>query len=75
VRFLEGRRIGTRLLFAGNLLRQPAYRGVVHRVVGSLQNTDFVMRQVFWIGVYPGLSEAALAYTIESLQELVRMRR
>jgi len=75
VRFLEGRRIGTRLLFAGNLLRQPAYRGVVHRVVGSLQNTDFVMRQVFWIGVYPGLSEAALAYTIESLHELVRMRR
>ncbi len=75
VRFLEGRRIGTRLLFAGNLLRQPAYRGVAHRVAGTLENTDFVMRQVFWIGVYPGLSEAALEYMIESLHDLVRMRR
>lgn len=75
LRFLEGRRIGTRLLFAGNLLRQPAYRGVVHRVAGTLENTDFVMRQAFWIGVYPGLSEAALAYIIESLHELVRTRR
>lgn len=74
VRFLEGRRIGTRLLFAGNLLRQPAYRRVAHRVASTLQNTDFVMRQVFWIGVYPGLSEAALEYMIESLHELVRLR-
>ncbi len=75
VRFLEGRQIGTRLLFAGNLLRQPAYRGVVHRVAGALENTDFVMRQVFWIGVYPGLSEAAVAYMIESLHDFVRNRR
>lgn len=75
VRFLEGRRIGTRLLFAGNLLRQPAYRGVPHRVAGTLENTDFAMRQVFWVGVYPGLSEAALGYLIESLHDLVRMRQ
>src|SRR5262249_14224543 len=48
IRHLDRRQIGTRLLFGGNLLRQPAYRGVEHRVVGSLENTDFVMDRVFW---------------------------
>ena len=71
VRFLESRRIGTRLMFAGNLLRQPAYAGVTHRVVGELPNSDFVMNQVFWVGVYPGLSEAMLQYMIDMLHESV----
>ncbi|HEX8501918.1 MAG TPA: lipopolysaccharide biosynthesis protein RfbH [Pyrinomonadaceae bacterium] len=71
VRFLEGRRIGTRLMFAGNLLRQPAYRGVPHRAVGDLANSDFVMNQVFWVGVYPGLSEAMLQYMVEALHKAV----
>ena len=65
LRFLEERRIATRLLFGGNLLRQPAYRGISHRVVGDLANTDFVMRHVFWIGVYPGLTPAMLEYVID----------
>jgi len=71
VRFLESRRIGTRLMFAGNLLRQPAYAGVKHRVVGDLANSDFVMNQVFWVGVYPGLTEAMLRYVIETLHKAV----
>jgi CDP-6-deoxy-D-xylo-4-hexulose-3-dehydrase len=59
---LERQRIGTRLLFGGNLTRQPAYREVPYRVVGDLKNSDFVMNQVFWIGIYPGLTPAVLDF-------------
>lgn len=69
VRFLESRKIGTRLLFAGNLIRQPAYQGIDKRVVGDLRNSDFVMDNVFWIGVYPGLRPEMLEYMAESLTE------
>jgi len=67
VQYLEKHRIATRLLFAGNLLRQPAYcdDGVQYRVIGDLKNSDFVMNQVFWIGVYPGLSREMLEYILE----------
>jgi CDP-6-deoxy-D-xylo-4-hexulose-3-dehydrase len=67
VEYLEKHRIATRLLFAGNLLRQPAYcdDAVQYRVVGDLKNSDFVMNQVFWIGVYPGLSQEMLEYILE----------
>lgn len=71
VRFLEARKIGTRLLFGGNLVRQPAYQHVPHRVVGALPNTDFVMNQVFWVGVYPGLTPPMLDYVIETLHRFV----
>jgi CDP-6-deoxy-D-xylo-4-hexulose-3-dehydrase len=70
VRSLEASRIGTRLLFGGNLLRQPAYRNVPHRRIGALENADFVMNQVFWIGVYPGLTESQLSYMIDCLRKL-----
>jgi len=62
IRELEAKKIATRLLFGGNLLRQPAYEGCEVRVVGSLPNTDFVMNNVFWIGVYPGLTKPMLDY-------------
>ena len=71
VQALEERKIATRLLFGGNLLRQPAYRGIEHRVVGELDNADFVMENTFWVGVYPGLSEQQLDYVIESVHEIV----
>lgn len=66
------RGIATRNLFAGNLLRQPYMLGRNYRVVGSLENTDRVMNQTFWIGVFPGLSDAHIDYTIEVAHELVR---
>jgi len=72
VRALEAKKIGTRLLFAGNLLRQPAYEGCEYRVVGELKNTDFVMNSVFWIGVYPGLTTEMLDYVVESIRGFVR---
>ena len=68
---LEAQKIGTRLLFAGNLLRQPAYEGYEYRVVGELTNTDFVMNQVFWIGVYPGLTERMLDFIAKTAGEFV----
>jgi CDP-6-deoxy-D-xylo-4-hexulose-3-dehydrase len=70
VAFLENRKIATRLLFGGNLLRQPAYRDVKHRVVGSLANTDFIMNQVFWVGVYPGLTAEMIAYLVDALHRM-----
>jgi CDP-4-dehydro-6-deoxyglucose reductase, E1 len=71
-RFLESRRIATRLLFGGNLVRQPAYADVRHRVVGDLANSDRVLHGAFWIGVHPGLSEEMLAYMIESVNAFCR---
>jgi len=69
LRFLESRKIGTRLLFGGNLTRQPAYKDVEYRVSGSLTRTDTIMNSTFWIGVYPGLSEPMLDYVIRSITE------
>jgi CDP-6-deoxy-D-xylo-4-hexulose-3-dehydrase len=71
MRFLESRKIGTRLLFAGNLTKQPAYRNVDFRIVGDLTNTDIVMRRTFWVGVYPGLTTAMLDYIADSITEFV----
>jgi CDP-4-dehydro-6-deoxyglucose reductase, E1 len=70
VRFLEDRKIATRLLFGGNLIRQPAYRDVPHRVVGELPNTDFVMERLFWVGTYPGITEFMLDYVAAAFHDL-----
>jgi CDP-6-deoxy-D-xylo-4-hexulose-3-dehydrase len=70
VTHLEGAKIATRLLFGGNLLRQPAYAGVEHRRIGTLANSDYVMNNVFWIGVYPGLTGAMLDYVLTKLRQV-----
>jgi CDP-6-deoxy-D-xylo-4-hexulose-3-dehydrase len=71
LRFLDNRKIGTRLLFAGNILKQPAYKNVDFRVVGDLTNTDIVMKRSFWVGVYPGLTNPMLDYVIESISDFM----
>ncbi len=65
--FLNQKNIGTRLLFGGNLLKQPAFIGTPGRVFGELRNTDIVMENTFWIGVWPGLTEKMLDYVIEQI--------
>lgn len=70
VRWLETHNIGTRLLFGGNLLRQPAYRAKTYRVIGDLSRADEITRRVFWIGVYPGLTQPMLDYVCDILTQL-----
>ncbi|MEL6268650.1 MAG: lipopolysaccharide biosynthesis protein RfbH [Chloroflexota bacterium] len=72
IRYIEDRHVKTRLLFGGNLIRQPAYKDLNYRVVGDLTNTDIVMNGTFWIGVYPGLTDAHIDYTIETLHNACR---
>ncbi len=72
VQFLNEKKIGTRLLFGGNLLRQPYMKGRNHRVVGSLANADLVTDSTFWVGLYPGLTESHIAYMVETITGFVK---
>jgi CDP-6-deoxy-D-xylo-4-hexulose-3-dehydrase len=72
VRHLDAHKIGTRLLFGGNLLRQPYMKGRNHRVVGELANADIVTERTFWIGIYPGLGTDHLEYAAETITSFIR---
>ena len=69
--FLEDYKVATRMLFGGNLTKQPAYKGISHRVVGSLENTDLVMNNLFWIGVYPGLTDGIVKYVVSIFNKFI----
>jgi len=72
VQHLEDHRIRTRLLFAGNILKQPAFQGVHYRVSGELKNTDLIMERTFWIGVYPGLGQKEIDYVLDTFDRFIR---
>ncbi|PIX12905.1 MAG: lipopolysaccharide biosynthesis protein RfbH, partial [Flavobacteriaceae bacterium CG_4_8_14_3_um_filter_31_8] len=68
-RFLDDNKIGSRLLFAGNLLKQPYFKDVEYRVVGELTHTDTTMNNTFWIGVQPALTNEQLDFVADKLEE------
>jgi len=72
LRLLDDKKIGTRLMFAGNIIKQPAYRNVDFRIVGDLTNSDVVMNRSFWIGVFPGLTTQMLDFVIETIAEFMK---
>jgi CDP-6-deoxy-D-xylo-4-hexulose-3-dehydrase len=71
---LDESKIASRLLFGGNLLRQPAFIGTPRRISGDLTNTDIVMHDTFWLGVWPGLTTQMLDYVIETMHEILGVK-
>ncbi len=72
VAYLESQKIGTRLFFGGNILKQPAYLDINHRKIGELTNTDIAMNDAFWLGVWPGLNQTHFNYIIEKIYEFIK---
>ncbi|MEI9891994.1 MAG: DegT/DnrJ/EryC1/StrS family aminotransferase [Caulobacteraceae bacterium] len=74
VKHLNDHKIGTRLLFGGNLIRQPYMKDQPFRVSGTVDNSDRIMRQTFWIGVYPGLESPHIGYMLQVIRDFVRSK-
>ena len=72
IKYLNNNKIGTRLLFAGNVTKQPYMKNLKYRINGDLKNTDFVMNNTFWIGLYPGLTEEHLSFSVSKLSDFFK---
>jgi len=72
VKYLENNKIATRMLFAGNIIRHPSFKNVEYRIYGDLVNTDFIINNTFWIGVYPGFTEKIINYILEKIDEFFK---
>jgi CDP-6-deoxy-D-xylo-4-hexulose-3-dehydrase len=70
--YYDASKIGSRLLFSGNLTRQPAYKDVPYRISGTLENTDIVMNQTFWLGIYPGITTQMMDFMAERTGALIK---
>ena len=75
VNYLEKNKIVTRMLFGGNLTKQPAYQDIKYKVFGSLKNTDLVMNNLFWIGVYPGITEEKMDYVVRTIDKFFKKKK
>ena len=74
VKYLENNKIATRMLFAGNIIHHPSFENVNYRIYEDLKNTDFIMNNTFWIGVYPGLSSKMIEYTINKIEKFIKRK-
>jgi CDP-6-deoxy-D-xylo-4-hexulose-3-dehydrase len=74
VKYLENNKIATRMLFAGNIIRHPSFEDINYRVYGNLKNTDMIMNNTFWLGVYPGLSSEMIEYIIDKIDKFIKKR-
>ena len=72
VRYLEDKKIETRMLFGGNILKQPGFSNIKRRVVGNLKNTDIVLKNTFFIGVYPGLTKEKMDYVCDCIDKFFK---
>ena len=72
LKFLDSKNIGTRLLFSGNLTKQPYMKNETFRVAGSLEQTDRVMRDTFWVGIQPALTQEMLEFSAEQLRQFAK---
>ena len=72
VRFLEDHKVATRMLFAGNIIKQPAYQNVPYRIAGKLTNTDIIMERTFWIGLYPGITFEMIDYVLQVFEDFFK---
>ncbi len=75
VNYLEKNKIATRMLFGGNLTKQPAYQGIKFKVVGGLQNSDLIMNNLFWIGVYPGITKKHIEFINNIFDEMIKTEK
>ena len=71
VTYLDENKIDTRMLFAGNIVRQPAFDNVTYKIAGTLEQTDMSMNSTFWFGVYPGLDDSQLDYIFQKAKEFL----